>query len=281
MYPVSAKDIKVRDPYIVTDRENKKYYLFGTTDANPWDGPGEGFLVYEGEDLENWSEPKWAFRPAPDFWATLNFWAPEVHFFNGSWYIFASFKADGVCRGTQILKSDAGVTGPYHPITEGPVTPRDWECLDGTLHVDDAGKPWIVFCHEWVQIHDGTICAMPLSDDLREAIGEPVVLFRASEAPWEAWQDADHVTDGPFMFRGKDGQLKMIWSSFGKNDYAVGVATSLSGTILGPWEQSVEAVVENGGHGMIFEDLQGNTFLSIHSPNQTPNERMKLIPFEK
>ena len=32
---------------------------------------------------------------------------------------------------------------------------------------------------------------------------------------------------------------------------------------------------------MIFEDLQGNTFLSIHSPNQTPNERMKLIPFEK
>ena len=40
-------------------------------------------------------------------------------------------------------------------------------------------------------------------------------------------------------------------------------------------------MVENGGHGMIFEDLQGRTFLSIHSPNQTPLERTKLIPFEK
>ena len=280
MYNISTGDIKVRDPYIVTDRENGKYYLFGTTDTDPWEGRGEGFLVYEGEDLEHWSEPKWAFRPEPDFWATHNFWAPEVHCFKGSWYLFASFKADGVCRGTQILKSDSGVTGPYRPISDGPVTPRDWECLDGTLHVDEEGKPWIVFCHEWVQIHDGTVCAMPLSDDLCRAIGEPVTLFRGSDAPWKAWLN-DFVTDGPFMFRGKDGSLKMIWSSFGKNDYAVGVATSLSDSILGPWEQSAEPVVENGGHGMIFEDLQGKCFLSIHSPNQTPNERMKLIPFEK
>lgn len=280
MYNVSGRDIKVRDPYIVTDRENGKYYLFGTTDTDPWVGKGEGFLVYESRDLENWTEPKWAFRPEPDFWATHNFWAPEVHFFNGFWYIFASFKADGVCRGTQILKSECGIAGPYRPITEGPVTPRDWECLDGTLHVDDKGKPWMVFCHEWVQIHDGEVCAMPLSDDLREAIGEPVTLFHGSDAPWKAWEDA-FVTDGPFMFRGKDGSLKMIWSSFGKNDYAVGVATSLSGTILGPWKQSVEPVVENGGHGMIFEDLQGSAFLSIHSPNQTPYERMKFVPFEK
>lgn len=279
MYNISVKDIKVRDPYIVTDREKECYYLFGTTDTDPWEGRGEGFLVYESKDLEHFSEPKWAFRPAPDFWAEKNFWAPEVHFYNGSWYIFASFKADGICRGTQILKSDC-VTGPYEPISDGPVTPSDWECLDGTLHVDENGKPWIVFCHEWVQISDGTVCAMPLSDDLREAIGEPVVLFHGSDAPWKAWVK-DYVTDGPFMYRGSDGKLKMIWSSFSHNGYAVGVATSLSGSILGPWEQSVEPAVEGGGHGMIFEDLQGRTFLSIHSPNQTPLERTKLIPFEK
>lgn len=280
MYPVLAENIRVRDPYIVPIRETETYYLFGTTDPEPWEGPGEGFQVYESKDLKNWSEPKYAFKQDGTFWAEKNFWAPEVHSYRGSWYIFASFKAEGRCRGTQILKSDC-ITGPYVPITEYPVTPADWECLDGTLHVDDEGKPWIVFCHEWVQIHDGTVCAMPLSDDLREAIGEPVMLFHASEAPWETWKDPDHVTDGPFLYRGGDGSLRMIWSSFGKNDYAVGIAVSQTGSVLGPWVQLPEPVVENGGHGMIFDDFEGKSWLSIHSPNGSPLERMKLIPFEK
>lgn len=279
MYPILTQDIRVRDPYIVPVKETGKYYLFGTTDTDPWEGRGEGFLVYEGEDLEHWSEPKWAFRPEPDFWGTHNFWAPEVHYFNGFWYIFASFKADGVCRGTQILKSE-NITGPYAPITDGPVTPREWECLDGTLHVDEAGKPWIVFCHEWVQIKNGTVCAMPLSDDLREAIGEPVTLFSGSDAHWQSWEDA-FVTDGPFLYRGKEGQLKMIWSSFSVGGYTVGVATSQTGSVLGPWVQQEEPAYVGGGHGMIFEDFDGNTFLSIHTPNESPMERTLLVPFEK
>lgn len=278
MYNVLTKDIRVRDPYIVP--YEGKYYLFGTTDTDPWDGKGEGFQTYVSEDMENWEGPLYAFQPGPDFWGEKNFWAPEVHRYKGSWYIFASFIGSGRRRGTQILKADC-ITGPYTPITEYAVTPADWECLDGTLHVDEEGNPWIVFCHEWVQIHDGEICAMPLSDDLREPVGEPVVLFRASEAPWEAWRDADHVTDGPFMFRGSDGMLKMIWSSFSKNGYAVGVATSKSGSVLGPWEQSVEPSVEGGGHGMIFTDYEGKTWLTFHSPNESPEERMHLIPFEK
>ena len=279
MYNILLKDIRVRDPYIVTDRENGKYYLFGTTDTDPWEGPGEGFLVYESEDLNTWSEPEWAFRQDGDFWAQKNFWAPEAHFYNGSWYLFASFKSDDRCRGTQILKAEK-VTGPYAPITRYPVTPESWECLDGTLYVDEKGKPWIVFCHEWVQIRDGEICAMALSDDLTKPVGEPVVLFRGSDAPWKAWV-ADFVTDGPFLYRGGDGSLRMIWSSFSSKGYAVGIAVSRSGSVQGPWDQQEKPAVEGGGHGMIFDDLKGNTFLSIHTPNESPLERTMLVPFER
>lgn len=277
MYNVSAKDIRVRDPYIVP--LEGKYYLFGTTDSDPWNGKGEGFQVYVSEDLENWEGPQYAFRPAPDFWAEKNFWAPEVHRYKDSWYIFASFISSTRRRGTQILKSDC-ITGPYEPISDGPATPADWECLDGTLHVDETGKPWIVFCHEWVQIHNGTVCAMPLSDDLRQAIGEPVVLFSGSDAPWKAWVN-DYVTDGPFLYRGSDGSLRMIWSSFSAKGYAEGIAVSQTGSILGPWEQLPEPAVEGGGHGMIFDDFEGNTWLTFHSPNESPDERMQLIPFTR
>lgn len=282
MYNILSNQIRVRDPYIVPVRETGKYYLFGTTDTDPWNA-GEGFLVYESEDLEHWSEPKWAFLPPEGFWANQNFWAPEVHHFNGYWYIFASFKAEGVCRGTQILRAES-VTGPYVPISDGPVTPRDWECLDGTLHVDENRKPWMVFCHEWVQVHDGEICCIPLSDDLTHAIGEPTLLFRASEGPWVVplWNSKDNfVTDGPFLYRSNNGALRMLWSSFSTEDYTISYAESQSGTIFGPWIQHETGVVVNGGHGMVFDTFDGRTLLSIHSPNASPLERMKLIPFEK
>ena len=35
--------------------------------------------------------------------------------------------------------------------------------LDGTLYVDRAGKPWMVYAHEWIQKVDGTMEAIPLT----------------------------------------------------------------------------------------------------------------------
>ena len=142
-----------------------------------------GFDCYISADLQTWEGPFPVFRPPAGFWADRNFWAPEVHAYHGRYFLFASFKAKGICRGTQILVADSP-RGPFHPVSAGPVTPPDWECLDGTLFVAADGNPWMVFCHEWVQVGDGEICALPLSEDLASAVGEPIVLFRASQAPW-------------------------------------------------------------------------------------------------
>ena len=56
--------------------------------------------------------------------------------------------------------------------------------LDGTLFVDDDGQPWMVFCHEWVQIKDGAICAMKLSKDLKSLPESPWNCSRSTLAPW-------------------------------------------------------------------------------------------------
>lgn len=268
-------EIQIRDPYVVLI--DGKYYLYGTTDVNCWSTPALGFDAYVSDDLEHFDGPFPIFRPAPGFWSDRNYWAPEMHVYRGEYYLFASFKAEGVCRGTQILKS-ASPLGPFTPWSDGPVTPRNWECLDGTLHVDATGKPWMVFCHEWVQIQDGTICAIPLTEDLKAAAGEAVTLFKASDAPWNKQDSDTHVTDGPFMYRTKDGVLLMLWSTFGVHGYAIGYARS-EGDILGPWVQMDTAVFDrDGGHGMLFTDKAGQLRLSIHSPNDTPNERPLFLP---
>ena len=276
-------EIQIRDPFVLRHDGEGCYYLFGSTDKDIWKSKGTGFDAYRSTDLENWEGPFPAFRPEPGFWADRNFWAPEVHEYRGRYYMFATFKAEGVCRGTQILAADHPL-GPFRPHSDGPVTPRDWECLDGTLYVDGDGRPWMVFCHEWVQIYNGTICALPLSEDLREAAGEPVELFAAKDAPWTepVKGGAGYVTDGPFLYRSRDGQLLMLWSSFRHGKYAQGVARSVSGDVLGPWVQEEEPLYnDDGGHGMLFRTFDDRLMLTLHAPNKTPDERMVLIELEE
>lgn len=279
--PQPTRNLRIRDPFIVAVPAEGRYYMFGSTNPNTWEGPQNGFDAYTSPDLELWDGPLPVFRPPPDFWADQNFWAPEVHHYAGRWFMFASFKADGVCRASQILAADR-VDGPYLPHGDGPVTPSDWECLDGTLFVDEQGEPWMVFCHEWVQVHDGEMCAVQLSRDLRRAVGEPQLLFRASEAPWSkpgGPSGGDRVTDGPFFHRTANGALLMLWSTGGYAGYTLGCARSASGTLRGPWTQDPEPLYgKDGGHGMLFRTFAGQLTLSIHRPNETPHERPLFLP---
>ena len=287
-------DIQMRDPFVVRDGEY--WYLFGSTDKDIWHSPGVGFDVYRRRVSPNdayadsrvpdeYEGPFPAFRPPADFWSEINFWAPEVHPYSGAWYMFATFKPKIGRRGTAILKSDK-IDGPYLPWSDGPVTPPDWECLDGTFYEDGQGQPWMIFCHEWTQVGDGEICLLPLGPDLKAAVGNAELLFRASSAPWaKPLQGRDpsrypvpgpyYVTDGPNIFTPKDGGLLLLWSSFGATgNYCIGVASSESGGLRGPWKQSEKPLYEaDGGHGMLFSTPSGKLYLTVHSPNKSPLER--------
>jgi len=141
--------------------------------------------------------------------------------------------------------------------------------------VDDEKNPWIVFCHEWLQINDGTICAMRLSEDLKNGAGDPILLFHGSAAPWvKAHQAGEYVTDGPFIQRASDRSLLMLWSSTGKDGYAMGIAKSANGKITGPWVHVDDPIYgKDGGHGMLFRSFEGRLMMTLHCPNNTPNER--------
>lgn len=274
-------EIQMRDPFVFV-YENR-YYLYGTTDKNCWRGEPEGFNAYSSTDLENFTPEGRVFAPSAAFWGRENFWAPELHAYRGAFYLFASFKAPGRRRATSILRAESPL-GPFRPWGAEAVTPTDWECLDGTLYVDNQGNPWLVFCHEWVQTGDGTVCALPLKEDLSGPDGEASALFAASEARWakkirHSSGVEGRVTDGPFLYRPASGQLWMLWSSLTDTGYGIGLAVSESGDIPGPWKQQDDAVFRaNGGHGMLFRGHDGVLRLAIHTPNDTPNERPVFLP---
>lgn len=271
---MKRSEINIRDPFVLV--HDGLYYLYGTRGENCW-GPADGFDVYVSRDLENWDGPTVCFHNDGTFWADRNYWAPEVHEWQGVFYMFASFKNEQVCRGTAILRADTPM-GPFVPHSDGCVTPAEWECLDGTFYVSKAGKPYMVFCHEWVQAGDGEVCAMPLTDDLRAPAGSPRLLFHASDAPW--CQVKHHssgvsgcVTDGPFLWRTSDGTLECLWASFSEGGYTEAVAISDNGEIDGHFSQAEPLFMDDGGHGMVFRGLNGQLYLTLHSPNEHLAER--------
>ena len=271
---VPRDSIYMSDPAILADKATGMYYMTGT-----------GGLLWKSKDLDFWTGPYIVAQPDTTSWMGNRpmIWAAELHPFNGKYYYFATFtnpktiilkNEEGIDvprRASHILMSDKP-DGPYRPISNEDYLPDFRPTLDGTFWVEPDGKPYMVFCGEWLYDNDGTMEVVELLPDLSGSIGQPQLLFKASDSPWSKDKDKEgnikpnRVTDGPWLFRTDTGKLGMIWTSWVFSDYTMGVAYSESGTIEGPWIQEPEPIMPpNYGHGMIFEDFKGRKLLSLHS----------------
>ena len=147
------------------------------------------------------------------------------------------------------------------------------------------GRSVTGLCHEWLQVFDGQINAVPLSTDLSHAVGEPLILFRATDGLWAgaaAQRGGGTITDGPFLYRTKTGVLLMLWSGFVENGaYAVGYTRSASGDIQGPWIQKKNPLYAlDAGHAMLFKTFGGDLMMSLHCPNDHSKKRILLFEMD-
>ncbi|PPL02790.1 glycoside hydrolase family 43 protein [Parapedobacter indicus] len=292
---VHITDLHVRDPYIVADQQSELYILYKSAPVKDKQGTdASGVVAYHSKDLEYWEGPYVVYNTPPDNWIKGAIWAPEVHSYQGKYYLFATLNSDiewklrregfpkYTFRGTQLFYADNPM-GPFLPFEEKlPHTPMDYMALDGTLWVED-GIPYLVYCHEWVQIEDGTMELVQLEQDLSKTVGSSLTLFHASSASWSTGnQHPDgtrtYVTDGCFLYRTKTGKLLMIWSSFKEGSYAIGIAESTTGKVTGPWKQQENLLFyQHGGHGMLFKTFDGRLMLTFHQPNSPSGKERAQI----
>ncbi|QHV93542.1 glycoside hydrolase family 43 protein [Spirosoma endbachense] len=281
---VPLDSIRLSDPFILADKATATYYMTGT-----------GGMLWKSKDLKKWTGPVIIAKTDPESWMGKSpmIWAAELHHYNDKYYYFATFtnrevKIDTVAgnvierRASHVLVSDKA-EGPYVPMKDPVYLPADKPTLDGTFWVDKDGKPYMVYCYEWLQNLNGTIEKIELKPDLSGSIGEGKLLFRASESPWSREKSNDKigpnkVTDGPYLFQTGTGKLGMIWTSWIYDVYTQGVAYSESGTLDGPWIQEKEPITPpNYGHGMLFSTLDGKWLMSLHS-HKSSNGRNVRVP---
>ncbi len=175
--------------------------------------------------------------------------------------------------------------GPYRAFGDATYLPAERPTLDGTYWRDTDGRPYMVFCGEWLYNWTATTEKIQLKPDLSGTVGEPTVLFRASDSPWSRENGDDgrptwnKVTDGPWLFRTTTGRLGMLWTSWVYDVYTQGVAYSASGTLDGPWIQEPEPITPpNYGHSMLFQTFEGQWMMSVHSHATDARGRTIRIP---
>lgn len=282
---VPLDSIVLSDPFILADPKTNGYYMTGT-----------GGMLWKSKDLKLWDGPYRVAQTDTASWMGPRpmIWAAEIHSYKNKYYYFATFTNRAVKidtfrgnaierRACHVLVSDKP-DGPYTPMKDSTYLPADKPTLDGTFWIDKDGKPYMVYCYEWLQNWNGTIEKIELKPDLSGTIGTAKLLFRASDAPWSREKDENgkdrpnKVTDGPYLFKTKTGRLGMIWTSWVYDVYTQGVAYSESGTLDGPWIQEKEPITPpNYGHGMLFRTLDGRLLMSIHS-HKNINGRYLRIP---
>ena len=185
----------IRDTYVncfVVDG-NPLYVATGTTRAgdlnaaSPWndgifvwvavslDGPwklvdttgvrpdGEKGKVWSPEFVGENAPGRTVVAPWQEYWHDEkrgkrgDVWAPEVHYFRGTWYIVACMGDDSRKVGSFMLKSEGGIEGPYRNVEgnlekpfgdlapDGPdgIDPEVYYHIDGGLYTEDD-KAWLV-----------------------------------------------------------------------------------------------------------------------------------------
>jgi len=276
-YSINTSDMGIRDPFIIVDRKDKCYYLI----QSRWDNGSGVLYAYKSLNLKKWKEVGYVFRAEPDYLGTKDYWAPDYYEYKGNYYCFITVGGENILRGTTILKGGPSPIDTYKPLLPNDqlnITPPDMQSLDGSLYVDEQEVPYMIFCREWLQVQDGEMWAMKLKDDLSGAADAPFLLFSASQAPWSAGGDGiNYVTDAPFIWKDEvSGNLIMTWSSGSTGGYAIGQAISKSGKLEGPWEHDpVPIFSSDGGHAMVFRDLDNNLKMAYHSPN-SGSERVQI-----
>lgn len=124
LYYLNELNFQIADPTVIYVEEGEGagyFYAYGTSDLIQC----HGFQCWRSKDLTNWEYVGVAFEPDySETWAFNNYWAPEVLYDDGVYYLF--YNAQNINDGNLHYVSVAISQTPYGP----------FECLDNTENLD-------------------------------------------------------------------------------------------------------------------------------------------------
>jgi len=221
----------IGDPYIL--KYNHHYYMYATSSP-------DGFKVWQSDNLIDWTINGLAFdknNPANN-WGNGNFWAPEVKFINGKFYMTYSARMTNGKMKVRIAASDSPL-GPFINWSEPFLLDDDYSYIDADL-LPDGDKIFMFFTKDCsLNIingkHVSQIYVAELNKDLKSFATIPVLVTTPDQA-WESPNNDWIWNEGSFAMKHENTYYLMYSANvYNGQDYSVGYATSANP--LGPWKK--------------------------------------------
>ena len=275
---MKIEDLRIRDPFLLAD--GGKYYLTGTFCGGK-DGYAEIYCGDTTDEFYSLGHP----IDAAYLKGYTDFWAPELHKYEGKYYLIASLYREDLGRGSMIFVSEHP-GGGYVPLTGEYITPKGWGCLDATLFVKN-GIPYLYFSNEWLtpitNDGDGALFVARLSPDLKELVSEPKKIVSGKGCGFSVLKrigvHEGYVAEGPYVYE-EGNDVVLLWSTFTETGYSVVQSRSETG-VFGEYGFEKFLFTEDGGHCMVFKTFEGESLLVLHQPNETPFERLRYFKAPK
>lgn len=276
-----------------------RYYAYGTTgDARLPDG--RAFRVLTSADLVHWEEVGGALEPHSN--RSLHYWAPEVVFYDGTYYLYYSAGTLPDLHFTLRVATSDKPEGPYKdigtPLEDGENAPF---FIDGHAYQDDDGSWYMFYAKDFPDNDDGYKAGTGIVVDrlleMTRLEGKPRVVVRP-RYEWtlfEAQRKMDlyggkvfdwHTIEGPWVVK-RDGKYYCFYSgsNFGTENYGLDVVEADS--VMGPYTnqgeyarvlRGVPKLVRGPGHHSIVTGPDSETEMVVyHAWNQAMTDREMCI----
>jgi hypothetical protein len=255
----------IRDTFIMVGHD-AMYYLTGTS------GNMDGINLWRSPDLKHFEFVKQVWTPDtdPEKWynrvAGRLFWAPELHYIKGTYWIAFCLGGRGDLGKNSLLKSTSGrAEGPYE--LAFPENHGVDNHIDSSLFQDADGSVYYVW-------QDGLI--RKLNSQMNGFDGEAWKILPA-DGNRVGYEGATLVKIGAwYVFTCAE------WNGGGNHsDGTYDMMYSCSKSLAGPWKPR-RVAVPHAGHGVLFKDASGRWQASFFGNDRTAPWRAMpgFVPIE-
>jgi len=277
------------DPFVL--RAFGHYYAYGTASGSP---EGWQFPVLRSSNLVHWESHGWALAPLIDASA---FWAPEVAFDEGIFYLY--FSASGIegCDHQIRVATSSSPLGPFVDSSRV-LIPNDPFTIDAHPFRDDDGQWYLFYARDFLTIDGdyriGTGIVVDKLTDMVTLAGDPRVVVRPY-ADWQLYHRQramygavyDWYTVEGAALRLRNGRYYCFFSGGAWENENYGVAYVVADHPLGPYHRppgsesplmrSVPGKVIGPGHNSFTEGSDGAEYIVYHGWDSEKTARLMRL----
>jgi beta-xylosidase len=273
------------DPYVW--RHGDEFFAIGTGEREASGDPSElVFPVLRSNDFEHWEFASRAMlRPQHNL--GTNFWAPEVVFSEGKFYLYYSVGFADAKHQLRVATSPTPL-GPFQDLGVALIDPSCCSfAIDAHAFRDDDGSWYLFYARDFLDTDNdarpGTALSVVRMKTMTELAGEHRTVLRATR-DWQRFQ-ADrpiyggsfdwHTLEGPFVVK-RRGRYFCFYSAGRWENDTYGVDFAVADHPLGPWKsegnesgarvlRTIPGELIGPGHNSIMTTADGQDWIVYHA----------------